>query len=209
MPIGEAANSCPQTWIAEKTFTDFFSSFNKQIFSVLGGTTTSPNWLEEKVWGKGKGKRNMVAVYSMKWKTHSTHPTHEKKRKKVELTLCSVDRRWRWYVWKWHVFIYGWLIGERHCLVYFSLSLCVQSVIGWMEKIAQTDENDNQMNGLKMFAWNNVAILSSCRLTNIDMFDRVVWFKSREIIYRFRLYLLISCEEGITICSTIASVMCQ
>ena len=122
MSIGEAASPCPQIKIAEKTFTDFFSSFNKQSFSVLGGITTSPNWLEEKVWGKGK--RNMVAVYSMKWKSHSNHPTHEKK-EKIELSLCSVDRRWRSYVWKWHAFMYGWLISQRHCLVYFSLPLCL------------------------------------------------------------------------------------
>ncbi len=36
LPIGKAANPCPQTWIAEKTFTKYFCIFNKQSFSVLG-----------------------------------------------------------------------------------------------------------------------------------------------------------------------------
>ena len=135
MPIGEAANPCPQTWIAEKTFTDFFSSFNKQSFSVLGGTTTSPNWLEEKVWGKGKG----IWLLSTQWNERPTQliPPMKKKEKKLSL-LCVrliVDEDemcgngMRLYTVDWSVNGIVWVI---------SLSLCVQSVIGWMEKIVQT-----------------------------------------------------------------------
>ena len=95
MPISEAANPCPQTWIAEKTFTDFFSSFNKQSFSVLGGTTTSPNWLEEKVWGKGKG----IWLLSTQWNERPTQLIPPMKKRKKN----------------WAYFVFGWSSMKMKC----------------------------------------------------------------------------------------------
>ena len=139
MSIGEAASPCPQIWIAEKTFTDFFLFFNKQSFSVLGGTTTSPNWFEEMVWGKEKGKRHKVAVYAKKRKSHSTHPTHEKKENGTYFVQLIVEE--------------NDMCGSGMCLYtidrsvnrivsFVSLSLCFQSVIESMKKIVQADKND-------------------------------------------------------------------
>ena len=146
---------------------------------------------------KGKGEK--------KWKSNSTHPNHEKK-ENFEVTLCSVDCRWRWYVWKWHVLIYGSSIGQRHRFVFFSLGLCS---VG--HRVSGENSSGRWKWSLVYFLdivpWNNVAILSPSRLTNIDMFDWVVWFeyssqtslstkiftiavwfKSKKIIYQSQLF---------------------
>ena len=70
------------------------------------------------------------------------------------------------------------------------------------------------INRIVLLRFRSIAIYrrffwKSPKSSRFSRHGRVVWFKRREIIYRFRLYLLISCDEGITICSTIASVMCQ
>ena len=72
------------------------------------------------VWGKGMGKA--ILLLSTQRDERATQVIPSMKRKE-NWTLCSVDRRWRWDVWKWHTFIYGWVIGQRYCLVYFSLPL--------------------------------------------------------------------------------------
>ena len=210
MPIGQAANPCPQTGIAENTFTDFFSSFNKQSFFVLGETTTSPIWLEEMVWGKGMGKEyGCCLLKEMTEPLNSSHPW--KKRKNWTYFVFSWSSRWRWYVWELHVFVYSWSIGQRHCFVCFSVPLCsVGHRVNWENSSGRWKWS--LVYFLDITAWNNVIILSSFRLTHIDMFDWVVWFeyssqnglstkiftiavgfKSREIIYQCPLFSTMIC----------------
>ena len=139
MPIGEAANPCAQTWIAEKTFTDFFSSFNKESFSVLGGTITSPKWLEEMVWGKGKGRGIWLLSTQRNERPTKLIPLMKKGNLNLLCVQLIVDEEG--------------MCGSGMCLYtvdrsingivsFVSLSLCVQSVIESMEKIVQADEND-------------------------------------------------------------------
>ena len=58
------------------------------------------------------------------------------------------------------------------------------------------------INRIVLLRFRSIAIYrrffwKSPKSSRFSRHGRVVWFKRREIIYRFRLYLLISCDEGI------------
>ena len=174
-------------------------------------------WVEQphhptglKKWSDERGKEYCCCLLKeMKEQLKSSHPWKERK---IELTLWSVNRRWRWYVWKLHAFIYGWLIGQRHCFVHFSLTLCSvghrvngeNSSGGWGWYSNEWTENvrlsifsilllETMSPFFVPLVWQYTEMVdwfeySSQNGLPTKIYTIAVWFKSREIIYKSRFF---------------------
>ena len=74
MPIGEAANPCPQTWIAEKTFTDFFFVFQQAEFLCVRWNNHITQLARRKGLRKGEKEYGCCLLNEMKDPLNSSHP---------------------------------------------------------------------------------------------------------------------------------------
>ena len=146
MPIDEAANPCPQRWIAEKTFT---------ISSRLSTSRVSLCWvsltqLVRAKRSKERGRAHRLSTQGNE-RTKKLIPPVRK-----ELALCSNDDRWRWYV-NGHAFIHDRWIDWS-------------SVSDWMEKyflcsVGHSIHSNNDYSIRPFFSF------SRCRVMNIEHTD--------------------------------------